>query len=164
MFFGLDPRLIAVFCGIFIIMGAFYAYAGYRQLQKDRAQGLKAIWYKQIRILTGTEYILIALVFLLNLGIVNKWFPASLTPILSPVYTVALIAAAILAGIVIYQSLRNPPRRAAPATAQPKAQELEEKEGKTDAMTPQQKAEYMRKRRERRQRAAEARRKRAGKA
>src|SRR5215468_5968201 len=113
--FGLDPRLIAVFCVIFIVMGAFYAYAGYRQLQKDRAEGLKSVWYKQIRILTGAEYILISLVFLLNMGILYKWFPDSLIPIMQPFYTVALIAAAILAGIVIFQTMRNP-RRPSPAT------------------------------------------------
>jgi len=163
--FGLDPRLIAVFCLVFIVMGAFYAYAGYKQLQRDRAEGLKAVWYKQIRILTGAEYILISIVFLLNMGILYKWFPPSLTPVMQPLYTVALIAAAILAGIVIFQTMRNPRRSTLPP--RPKAQEPapeEQKESKLDAMTPDQRAAYIRKRRERRQKSAESRRRRSGKA
>lgn len=161
---GFDPRLIILFCILFIALGIFNILTGRRRMQQAQTQGSKVHWYKQLSILTGIEYVLLASAFLFNISISYRWLPQSLNIVVLPIYLLVLIASGILAGFVIYQGITNSRGRrvARPATssqAKPAAYVDEDHNH-----SPQERAELAQKRRERRQKAAAARRRRAGKA
>ena len=159
----IDPRLIAIFCLLFIVLGVFSIVSGRKRLQEARAQGQKIAWYRHISILTGIEYILLALTFLTSISINAGWLPRSWTQFLIPFYLIMLVASLALACIVIYQVFRSPRRaRSAPQVVQRSAT-VRAEEG-TEESPRDMSALHTRKRRERRQKAAEARRRRAGKA
>ena len=160
---GLDPRLVGLFGIVFIVMGVFSAYQGRKRLLAARAQGQAVVWYKQVNILTGIEYLLLAVVLLLSMGINYKWFSPALTSVLVPVYWMCLLVAALILCVVMYQSLtalRRPRTVQGTVAQQNEAQETETAKG----LSPEERAEQARRRRERRQKAAEDRRRRAGKA
>ena len=163
--FGIDPRLVALFCIMFIALGIFNILMGRRrQLQMPKTTK-RVPWYRQMSMLTGIEYILLALAFLLNLSIVYHWLPTSLNGIVLPVYLIILLGSGLMAGFVIYQGLTNARQRR--ATTQPVQSGVVSNEAtvsRTDYMTREEQEEYQQKRRERRQKAAAARRRRAGKA
>jgi len=161
-----DPRLIAIFCLVFIVLGVFSIVNGRKRLLEARAQGQKMAWYRHISILTGIEYILLALTFLTSISINAGWLPKSWTSFLIPFYLVMLLASLALACIVIYQVFRSPRRaRPVPQTASVRADRVIEAEAEPESeMTEEERAIHARKRRERRQKAADARRRRAGKA
>ena len=162
-----DPRLVAIFCLIFIVLGIFSITSGRKRLQEARAQGQKVAWYRHISILTGIEYILLAITFLTSISINAGWLPRSWTQFLIPFYLLMLVASLALACIVIYQVFRSPRRaRPAPQTVQRSAIVREEStvEEPSHKISEEERAIHARKRRERRQKAAEARRRRAGKA
>src|ERR1700730_11363508 len=96
-----DPRILSVFSAVFILLGAYNVINGLRRIRAARARNQRLVWYKQINILTGTEYILLALVFLLSIGFNAGILPSNLKSIVIPLYLVLLVAAAILAGLVI---------------------------------------------------------------
>jgi len=161
---GLDPRLIALFCIMFIALGIFNILTGRRRMQQAQNQGVKVRWYKQIGILTGIEYVLLALAFLLNISITYHWLPQSLSIAVLPIYLVVLIASGVLAGIVIFQGITNNRARRG-AVARPVAStQARQSSDEDERLSPQERAELAQKRRERRQKAAAARRRRAGKA
>jgi membrane protein implicated in regulation of membrane protease activity len=162
-----DPRLIAIFCLVFIVLGVFSIINGRKRLLEARAQGQKIVWYRHISILTGIEYILLALTFLTSISINAGWLPKSWSSFLVPFYLIMLLASLALACIVIYQVFRSPRRaRPAPQTANASATLRTEKviDEPEPEMTEEERTIHARKRRERRQKAAEARRRRAGKA
>ncbi|MBV9711350.1 MAG: hypothetical protein JO011_10625 [Ktedonobacteraceae bacterium] len=162
-----DPRLIALFCLLFIVLGVFSIVNGRKRLLEIRAQGQKISWYRHISILTGIEYILLALTFLTSISINAGWLPRSWASFLVPFYLVMLVASLALACIVIYQVFRSP-RRARPAASTTTGNATTSTQRAVEApareMTEEERAIHARKRRERRQKAAEARRRRAGKA
>ncbi len=163
---GLDPRLIALFSIMFIALGIFNILTGRRRLQQAQMQGAKVRWYKQIGILTGIEYVLLALAFLLNISITYHWLPQSLSIAVLPIYLVVLIASGVLAGVVIFQGLTNSRARRG-VVARPVATtktQAKQASYEVENLSPQERAENTQKRRERRQKAAAARRRRAGKA
>ncbi|MBA2392211.1 MAG: hypothetical protein H0V70_05640 [Ktedonobacteraceae bacterium] len=163
----IDPRLIAVFCLVFIVLGVFSIVNGRKRLLEAWAQGQKIAWYRHISILTGIEYILLALTFLTSISINAGWLPKSWTAFLIPFYLIMLLASLALACIVIYQVFRSP-RRARPATQTANTNATVSAgrviEAPEQEMTEEERIVHARKRRERRQKAAEARRRRAGKA
>jgi uncharacterized membrane protein YhaH (DUF805 family) len=156
-----DPRLQLVLCFILVALAVFNLYLGIKRLHQAHARGEKLRWYKQVGILTGVEYLLLALFFILNLSISNHWLPSSLRSVVLPIYQIVLIFAVALAGIVMYQILRTNRRARAqaalPATnlATPPTSPLARERTDEDSQL---------RRRERRQKAATARRRRAGKA
>lgn len=159
---GLDPRLIALFCIMFIALGIFNILNGRRRMQQAQTRGGNVRWYKQISILTGIEYVLLALAFLLNVSITYHWLPQSLNVAVLPIYLVVLIASGVLAGVVIFQGITNSrARRAAPPVASTTTKPSTYAD---ESLSPQDRTELAQKRRERRQKAAAARRRRAGKA
>ncbi len=171
--FGLQPQLIVLFCIMFIALGIFNILMARRRQQQSQYQGIRLPWYKQVSILTGIEYILLASAFLLNIAINFRWLPASLNVIILPFYLIILLASGLLAGIVIYQGIENARRRRGQpvrgiqsSTNGNKRVDTEPgtHEAVLDDMTPEQRATYNQKRRDRRQKAAAARRRRAGKA
>ena len=162
-----DPRLIALFCLLFIVLGVFSIVNGRKRLLEVRAQGQKIAWYRHISILTGIEYILLAFTFLTSISINAGWLPKSWTSFLVPFYLIMLVASLALACIVIYQVFRAP-RRARPAVqsevrgSATRTEDVDEESG--HELTEEERAMLARKRRERRLKAAQARRRRAGKA
>lgn len=161
----LDPRLIAVFSVLFLALGIFNVVMGRKRLSELRARGEKSIWFKQLAILTGTEYILLGVVLLLRLGVIMHFFPASMSAMYVPLYIILLGMSAAVLGAMLFFSLKGStlarrfqmatlPRQTIPATV----------DEQDSGVTPTEKAANAQKRRERRQKAAEARRRRAGRA
>jgi hypothetical protein len=165
--FGIDPRIIAVICVVFIALGIFNIYRGRQTLRQVQARGQRAAWHEQMSILTGIEYILLACAFLASLSLTYRWLPSSLNIIIGPLYLLLLLAAAILAAFVIFRSFTVSRRARSSQPVQRAAAREEEDEPEPNGayrgggLTPEERA---RKRRERRRKAAEARRRRAGKA
>lgn len=159
---GLDPRLVVVICLLFIGLGIFNLVLGFRRLQQLRMQGQKLAWYKQISILTGVEYILLAIAFLLSVSINYGWLPRSLSNTIFPFYVIMLILSGLLAGFVVYQGFQNNRRmkQAAAASQQvPHVTTMESSQRSKDDDEAQRKRQ-----RERRQKAAAARKRRSGRA
>ncbi len=163
-----NPTLLSLFSAVFIFLGAFNLFTGLKRLRAARASGAPLKWHKQTNFLTGIEFILLALVFLLSTASRNGTLPAGLNSVIIPLYLVLLLAAAVLAGLVIRQSILNTRMlRAQSRSSIPTA-----KSNGTSAVTvqsadtgdPQQRTANLDRMRERRRNAAAARRRRAGKA
>ena len=167
-----NPQFLAIFSTVFLALAAYNLWSGYKRVRAAAAQGVRIKWYKQINLLTGTEYLLLALVFLLSIEYKNTSVPANLRGILLPLYLFFLLAAAVMAGLVIRQGILNtrmlraqgrtagvPAAKSNGNGALPAAQ-LEDEE----PLSAQERAAAIERRRERRRNAAAARRRRAGKA
>lgn len=170
---GIPPQLIALFCIMFIALGIFNILMARRRQQREGSQGIRTPWYKQIAVLTGIEYILLAAVFLLNIGISYRVLPASLDGIIFPFFVLLMLASGLVAGFVIYQLFMNMQRRRAFAAqgvlgsttnTMRMANTGSTQVASVDDMTSEERAAYAQKRRDRRQKAASARRRKAGKA
>ncbi len=163
-----NPTFLTLFSLVFILLGSYTAFTGLKRMREARARGILIQWYKQINILTGIEYLLLALVFLISSSIRNNVLPAALKGIVVPLYLVLLLAAAILAGLVIRQGIIN----ARALRNQSRSSTLTSKSNGTSVVTEyaedqvdaEQRVAYVERRRERRRNAAAARRRRAGKA
>jgi hypothetical protein len=162
-----NPTFLSLFSLVFILLGVYNVFSGSKRIREAYARGVTLIWYKQINILTGIEYILLALVFLVSTLVRNNTIPPALTRIVVPFYLVLLLAAAILAGLVIRQGIIN----ARSIRAQSRSSTTIKSNG-TSSIVKEEGAENMaedqsanlERRRERRRNAAAARRRRAGKA
>jgi len=160
--------LLILFSSIFILLGGYNVFSGLKRLREARTRGMPLTWYKQINLLSGIEYILLALVFLANTAVRTNSLPQSLNSILVPIYYILLLAAALLAGIVIRQgfinarTLRAQSRSSAP-TVMSNGTSAVAREGE-DIQDAQKRVTNQDRRRERRRNAASARRRRAGKA
>jgi len=159
-----DPNILSIFSIVFILLGLYNINSGMKRLREAQRRGQAIRWYKQINLLTGIEYILLSLVFLLSLSIKNNVLPATFKSIVVPFYLIVLLASAVLAGFVIWQAFRNVRLRQS-ATTQRSSTIIAGNETAADVMlTPEQQATSMQRRRERRQKAASARRRRTGRA
>ena len=162
-----NPTLLSLFSLVFILLGSFNVFSGSKRIREAHTRGVTLIWYKQINILTGIEYILLALVFIVSTLVRSKAIPTALNGVVIPLYIVLLIAAAILAGLVIRQGIIN----ARTIRAQSRSTSTVKSNG-TSARVEQVRVENvaeeqttnLERRRERRRNAAAARRRRAGKA
>ena len=160
-----NPTFLTLFSLVFILLGIYNVFSGSKRIREAYARGVTLLWYKQINILTGIEYILLALVFILST--LSKEVPPALAGIVIPLYFVLLLAAAILAGLVIRQGIIN----ARTIRAQSRSSSTIKSNG-TSAIVKQEGTESveedhtanLERRRERRRNAAAARRRRAGKA
>lgn len=162
-----NPTFLTLFSLVFILLGAYNVFSGSKRIRQAHERGVTLIWYKQINILTGIEYILLALVFIVSTLVRSQAIPSSLTSIVIPFYFVLLVAAAILAGLVIRQGIIN----ARTIRAQSSASSTIKSNGTSTMMKQVDAGEVsadnianMDRRRERRRNAAAARRRRAGKA
>ncbi len=59
-----NPTFLTLFSLVFILLGSYNVFTGSKRIREAYARGVTLIWYKQINILTGVEYILLALVFI----------------------------------------------------------------------------------------------------
>lgn len=159
-----DPNILTIFSVVFILLGLYNINSGIKRLREAQRRGQNVRWYKQINLLTGIEYVLLSLVFLLSLSIRNNVLPASFQSIVVPFYLLVLLASAVLAGFVIRQAFINM-RKRQNTTAQRNGTLSTSNKTTTDApLTLEQQAIYAQRRRERKQKAAAARRRRTGKA
>ena len=162
-----NPTFLILFSLVFILLGSYNVFSGSKRIREAYARGVTLIWYKQINILTGIEYILLALVFIMSSASRNNTIPKSLNVIVVPLYIVLLLAAAILAGLVIRQGIINArtiraQSRSSPTIKSNGTSTIAERAG--DEEDTEQNATNLERRRERRRNAAAARRRRAGKA
>ena len=155
-------QLVALLCVMFLALGAFNILMARRRQQRESVMGIHYPWYKRLTILTSVEYVLLALAFLLNLGLQYHWLPASLSPLVIPAYIVLLLASGLLAGFIIYQGMDNARKRRT-STVTPQTNVVLQQTS-TKAMTPAEREALARRKRERHHKAAAARRRRAGKA
>src|SRR5947209_13199387 len=117
-----DPRVLGVFTFIFLLLGLYNAVIlGSRRLREARERGRPIVWYKQINVLTGVEYMLLGLVFMLSIASKTSLIPLAQRGIIFPIYVILLLAAAVIAGFVIRQSLTNARKLRAASKAQPAA-------------------------------------------
>ncbi len=160
---GINPSIILLFCILFIALGIYNILLGQRRRRQQANQIIqKQPWYKQINILTGIEYILLSVAFLLNIGISSHWLPASLNAVVVPFYLIVIIASGLLAGMVIFQGIRNVRRR--PSVIQATAAASVSSANNMDEVEPQEQTRNAQKRREHRRKVTLNRRRRAGKA
>lgn len=171
-----SPQFLGIFSAVFLALSGYNLLTGFKRLRDAAAHGVRLKWHKQINMLTGTEYLLLALVFLFSIEYKNTAIPANVRGILLPMYLFFLLAAAVLAGLVIRQGilnarmLRAQQQQGRTTTPVPAAKsngngalpmnQLEDDE----PLSAQQRAAALERRRERRRNAAAARRRRAGKA
>jgi hypothetical protein len=162
-----NPTFLTLFSLVFILLGSYNVFTGSKRIREAHERGVTLTWYKQINILTGVEYILLALVFIVSSSVRANAIPSALKSIVVPIYFVLLLAAAILAGLVIRQGIMN----ARTIRAQSRSSSTIKSNGTSiiterasDVEDTEQNAENLIRRRERRRNAAAARRRRAGKA
>jgi hypothetical protein len=167
-----NPQFLALFSAVFLALAGYNLLTGFKRVRDARVHGVRIKWHKQINMLTGTEYLLLALVFMLSIETKNTAIPASVRGILIPVYLFMLLAAAVLAGLVIRQGILNARmlRAQGRTTSVPTANSNRngavrmERIEDGEMLSEQQRATTIERRRERRRNAAAARRRRAGKA
>jgi hypothetical protein len=169
-----SPQFLAIFSAVFLALAGYNLYTGIKRVRAAAAQGVRLKWHKQINLLTGTEYLLLALVFIFSIEYKNTAIPANVRGILLPLYLFFLLAAAVLAGLVIRQGILNArmlrAQQSGATTTVSSAKSnrngalpMNEVEG-GKPMSAQERAAALERRRERRRNAAAARRRRAGKA
>ncbi len=169
-----SPQFLAIFSAVFLALAGYNLLTGFKRVRDAAAHGVRLKWHKQINLLTGTEYLLLALVFMLSIEYKNTAIPANVRGILLPLYLFFLLAAAVLAGLVIRQGILNArmlraQQSGATATASTVksngngARPLNEV-ADSKPLSAQERAASIERRRERRRNAAAARRRRAGKA
>ena len=167
-----NPQFLAIFSTVFLALAAYNLYTGYKRVRAAAAQGVRIKWLKQINLLTGTEYLLLALVFLLSIEYKNTAIPASLRGILLPAYLFFLLAAAVMAGLVIRQGILNTRMLRAQQRGEVTGVPVAKSNGalpmqrveNDEPLSAQERAAAIERRRERKRNAAAARRRRAGKA
>lgn len=155
-------QLVALLCIMFLALGIFNILMARRRQQRENALGIYYPWYKRLTILTSVEYILLALAFLLNLSLQYHWLPTNLSVLVVPAYIVMLIASGLLAGFIIYQGMDNArKRRSLSSTTQQTT--MVTRKASAKSMTTAERAAALKRKRERRHKAVETRRHRAGK-
>ena len=161
---GVSPGVFALFCVMFIALGIYNILMARRRQRQTHLQGQNVVWYKQIGVLTGIEYILLALAFLMTISISYHWLPIGLNAIVLPFYLVVLLSSGLLAGMVIYQGINNSRRLRRADPVQSVQDRNTTRTSDVHLLSPEERAARTQKHRERRQKAAAARRRRAGKA
>lgn len=163
-----NPQFLTIFTIVFILLGCYNIYTGFKRLRQAQARGQKIAWYQQITLLTGIEYLLLSFVFLMSININNRTLPSSLKSIVVPFYLITLLSSAVLAGFVIRQGIVNARRTSQKSISQPSrnnvGSQTYESTGNDDKASLKQKTISVQHRRERRQKAAAARRRHSGKA
>ena len=161
-----DPRILTVFSTVFVLLGIYNVTTGLRRMRDAQRRNQRLVWYKQINVLTGTEYILLALVFFISIGIKTGTLPHSLNNIVIPLYLVLLVAAAILAGLVIRQGISNARQARAQSSTRTTSSNGMSKVNQVVEADPDEAERTVntQRKRARRKNAAAARRRRAGKA
>jgi hypothetical protein len=164
-----DPRILVIFGLFFVALGGYNLVVGRRRLRA--LPGMRPL--QQVNILTGSEYLLLALVFFISALARTTLLPSSVTPYLFGASFALLIISLVLAVMVVRMATRGRavPRQgvgeAAVASggdqARSNSQALESVESDPE-LEAARRRERRRRRLEHRRRMAEQRRRRAGKA
>ena len=157
-----DPRILSIISSIFAMMAAYSLYKGLRLLRDARRAGRPQSWHKQLSLLTGIEYALLAFVFLLRMASEEGDIAPGMQGLVGWLYLILLLPAILVAGLVIRQAILN--MRANSLARQSAASVSASAIQETHAPTRQQRTEHLQRQRERRKKAAAARRRQAGKA
>jgi hypothetical protein len=167
----MNSLYLTIFMVIFILLGVYNVFTGLRRIREAQARKQRIAWFRQINLLTGIEYLLLSLVFVLSLNLHNSAFPAFLKPLVVPFYLLILLLSAIIAGVVIRQAIlnarllrRNPTVKAKSNNVIEAKASYSADEAANKGMAAEQRATAMQRQRERRQKAAAARRRRSGRA
>src|SRR2546421_52285 len=166
-----SPLFLSILSFIFILLGLYNVALGLRRMREADPRKQPVRWFRQLNLLTGIEYILLALAFLLSSASRSGSVTPAVQQFLVPTYFLLLISAAVFAGLVIRQGISNARnlRRQGAASMTTSNQtvrtngntKLAQAEGDDSDM---QHSVNLQRRRERRRNAAAARRRRAGKA
>lgn len=159
-----NPTFLTIVMVIFLLLGVYNVFSGLRRIRTARDNGQHIRWYRQIHLLTGLEYLLLSLVFMMSLNLHNSLFPDFLKPLVVPFYLIVLLLSAVIAGFVIRQAILNARlSRQNPSmkTNSSIAVLAQRQEGSANE---ERRANALQHRRERRQKAAAARRRRTGRA
>jgi hypothetical protein len=158
-----SPTVLTIFSVVFMLLGIYNIFVGLRRTREARERGYQIVWYKQINLLTGIEYVLLALVFLMSLSIRNGLIPPGLSVITIPFFVVVLAITAVMAFMVMRQAFINSRRPRARTSSQSNGTN-QVVDASIDESSPELRTAQKERRRERRRNAAAARRRRAGKA
>lgn len=159
-----DPRIVSIASTIFALLGAYSLYTGVRRMRDARRAGQRIRWYEQTSLLTGIEYLLLTVVFLLSLASQQGSLAPGLRGLLAPVYLAFLIPAAIIAGLVIRLSIRSARKNSASRTPSARTTQPSTPTAQPRVLARREQEEHAQRQRQRRKKAAVARRRRAGKA
>jgi len=152
----MTPPLLAVVGILFLGIGGFSIFLARKRLRHARMLEQPITWYKDLGLLTGTEYTLLGIIVFLNLA--NPSIPAQFKPTFGIFYTGILFLTIVCLLAVVFLGLRKPrQKRLTP-------QVVANTEVDTDTQSPEERQAEAQRKRERRQKAAAARRRRAGKA
>ena len=159
-----NPTFLTIVMVIFLLLGVYNVFSGLRRIRTARDHGQHIRWYRQIHLLTGFEYLLLSLVFMMSLNLHNSLFPDFLKPIVVPFYLIVLLLSAVIAGFVIRQAILNArlSRQNPSVKANNSMAVLAQRQA--DSADEERRTNTLQHRRERRQKAAAARRRRTGKA
>ncbi len=153
-----DPRTLTLFTVVFILLGIYNIFSGRRRMREARARGQQVVWYRQINILTGLEFIFLSLIFLISLN--SNGFPSSVRAIVGIFYLVLLLLSAVIRQAILNtRAMRN--NQSSQAIRNGTISRVNE--AKENELTPEQRAANIQHRRERRQKATAARRRRGSK-
>nr|BBH92420.1 hypothetical protein KTA_06190 [Thermogemmatispora argillosa] len=158
-----DPRILIIFGLFFVALGGYNLVVGRRRLLAQPGSSP----LKQVNILTGSEYLLLALVFFCSALARTTLLPAWTGPYLLGFSFALLIISLVLAVMVVRMSFRG--KATAGQSAATRNQGQEEAQGATaseidPALEEARRRERRRRRLEYRRKRAEQRRRRAGKA
>jgi len=102
-----NPVFLSIFIFVFILLALYNVVLGIRRMREAAARNQPIRWYRQLNFLTGIEYTLLALVFVLSIASRSNTLSPSLKQLVVPIYLVLLIGAAVFAGLVIRQGISN---------------------------------------------------------
>ena len=161
-----NTTFLSIVMVIFLLLGVYNVFNGLRRIRLARDNGQHIRWYRQIHLLTGLEYLLLSLVFMMSLNLHNSLFPDFLKPIVVPFYLVVLISSAVIAGFVVRQAIFNSRAIKQGPAGQVRSQTTVQVQAQAQEATTdeERRTNILQHRRERRQKAAAARRRRAGRA
>lgn len=162
-----NPQVLLILSVIFALLGAYNLYTGSRRMRDARRVGRPIRWYKQTTFLVGIEYSLLTFVFLLSLANQQNTIAPNVRGIVSILYLVLLIPAAIIAGFVIREAILSSRASRASRTSAPSTTTTIETSTSSQparVSSKREQEELAQRQRERRKKAAIARRRRAGKA
>ena len=160
-----SPVFLSIFIFVFLLLAFYNVVLGMRRMREAAARNQPIRWYRQLNFLTGIEYTLLALVFVLSIASRSNSLSPGLKQLVVPIYLVLLIGAAVFAGLVIRQGISNARSMRGQSAAQAGRSNGNARLAAVEEDEPvEQRTANVQRRRERRKNAAAARRRRAGKA
>src|SRR5438270_13360014 len=99
----MSPQFLTLFSAVFILLGAYNLFTGLKRMREARIREIPFSWYKQINLLTGSEYISLALVFILSTAYRDNTLPPGWKNMVLSLYLLFLLSAAVRTTLAIRQ-------------------------------------------------------------